>query len=55
MRRHSDASDALYFALFIVSAWLCCSCVYWGDWVDLLFISVPFVGWTLERGGLRVT
>jgi hypothetical protein len=55
VRGRSDAADAAYFALFVVSAWFACSCIWWRDWLDLALVAVPFVGWTLERDGFRVS
>lgn len=47
-------SDVIYIVMMLLSAWFCASCIYWGDWLDLVFISTPFIGWTLQRGGLHI-
>ena len=41
--------DAVYFYAFLASAWIASGCIYLHDWVDLLPVAVPFVGWTLLR------
>jgi len=45
--------DGVYAAAFVLSAWGAANSVYWLDLVSLTFISVPFVGWTLWRGGFK--
>jgi hypothetical protein len=45
--------DGVYAAIFVLSAWGAANSVYWLDPVSLTFISAPFVGWTLWRGGFK--
>jgi hypothetical protein len=46
--------DTIYAMAFILSAVEVAASLYRSDWDLAWFVAMPFVGWTIMRGGWRL-
>lgn len=48
-------ADAVYFLLFVLTAWVSSALLNVGDWLGFCVLAAPFVLWTVRRDGFRLS